>query len=109
MPVDDVCPTFSKKDYFVSFTDKIILAMGLSLFTPLFSIAPETVEKIWLFDKVALLLIIGLMAGFFLYAQVEAKRFRQCSSCQIGNNIGVIIKRVTLATILAIAGYFMVG
>jgi len=109
MPVDDVCPTFSKKDYFVSFTDKIIIAMGLSLLTPLFSFTAETVEKIWLFDKVALLLVIGLMAGFFLYAQVEAKRFRQCSSCQIGNNVGVIIKRVTVATILAIVGYLLLS
>jgi peptide deformylase len=109
MPVDDVCPTFSKKDYFVSFTDKIIIAMGLSLLTPLFSFTAETVDKIWLFDKVALLLVIGLMAGFFLYAQVEAKRFRQCSSCQIGNNVAVIIKRVTVATILAIAGYLLLS
>jgi peptide deformylase len=109
MPVDDVCPTFSKKDYFVSFTDKLLFFIGLSLLTPLFSFTAETVDKIWLFDKVALLLVIGLMAGFFLYAQVEAKRFRQCSSCQIGNNIGVIIKRVTVATILAIVGYLLLS
>jgi len=107
LPVDDVCPTFSKKDYFVSFTDKIIGAMGISLLSPFFSLAPETIEKIWFFDKIAILLVIGLMAGFFLYAQIEAKRFRQCSSCQIGNNIGVIVKRVTIATLLVVAGYFL--
>ena len=108
-PVDDVCPTFSKKDYFVSFTDKILFFMGLSLFTPLFSFAPSTIGNIFLFDKIALLLVIGLMAGFFLYAQVEAKKFGQCSSCQIGNNIGVIIKRVSVAVILAMGAYFLVN
>jgi peptide deformylase len=108
-PVDDVCPTFSKKDYFVSFTDKILFFMGFSLLTPLFSFAPSTIANIFLFDKIALLLVIGLMAGFFLYAQVEAKKFGQCSSCQIGNNIGVIIKRVSVAIILAIGAYFLVN
>jgi len=108
-PVDDVCPTFSKKDYFVSITDKLLLAMGLSLLTPLFSFEPKTIENIWFFDKFSLLLIIGLMAGFFLYAQIEAKKFGQCSSCQIGNNIGVIIKRVSLAVVLAIGAYFLLN
>ena len=108
-PVDDVCPTFSKKDYFVSFTDKLLVVMGLSLLTPLFSFSPEIIQNIWFFDKFSFLLIIGLMAGFFLYAQIEAKKFGQCSSCQIGNNIGVIIKRVSLAIVLAIGAYFLVN
>ncbi len=108
-PVGDVCPTFSKKDYFVSFTDKILVAMGLTLVSPLFSFAPETINNFYLFDKIALLLVLALMIGFFFYAQVEAKKFKQCSSCQIGNNIGVIIKRVTLAILFATASYFLLN
>ena len=105
--MDSVCPTFSKKDYFVSFTDKLLFFMGLSLFTPLFNFSKNTIENIYLYDKIAFPLIITLMIGFFFYAQYEAKKYKQCSSCQVGNNIGVIIKRVTLATIFAISSYFI--
>jgi len=110
MPLaDDVCPTFSNKDYFVSFTDKLLILMGLSLLTPLFNFSKETVENIYTFDKIAFPLIVVLMIGFFFYAQYEAKKYAQCSSCQIGNNIGVIVKRSVAALALAVGAYFLVN
>ena len=105
----EVCPTVTKKDYILSFNDKIIFFMGLSLLTPLFSFEQSTVANIFLFDKIGLLLVIGLMAGYFLMAQIEAKEFGQCTSCQVGSNIGVIVKRVAIAIVFAIAGYFLLS
>ncbi len=109
LATDIACPTFSKKDYFVSFTNKLLVAMGLSLFSPLFSFSTETMEHIITFNKIAFPLVFALMIGFFFYAQYEAKKYRQCSSCQIGNNIAVIIKRVTLATLFVTIGYFILN
>jgi len=109
LPLDDVCPTFSNKDYFVSVSNKLITAMGLSLLAPLFSVTPNTLANIWTFHKIALPLVLLLMVSFFFYAQYEAKKYSQCSSCQIGNNIGVIVKKVFLATLFAIAGYFLLN
>jgi peptide deformylase len=103
----EVCPTVTKKDYILSFNDKIIFFMGLSLLTPLFSFEKSTVESIFLYDKIGLLLVIALMAGYFLMAQIEAKEFGQCTSCQVGSNIGIIAKRVAIAIVFAIAGYFL--
>jgi len=108
-PPTDVCPTFSKKDYFVSFTDKLLIIMGLTLITPLFDILPETMSTMYTIDKVLFPTIIVLMISFFFYAQHEAKKYSQCSSCQIGNNIGVIVKRVVLAGVFAVASYFIVN
>lgn len=105
----DVCPTFSKKDYFVSFTDKILFFMGLSLLAPLFVSKKSTLESIYLFDKVVFPLVLLLMAGFFIYAFYESKKYRQCSSCQVGNNIGVVIKRSVAAFVLALGAYFLVN
>lgn len=105
----EVCPTFSRKDYFVSLTDKILFFMALSLLTPLFDIEKQTVEKIWTFDKYAYPAVIVLMIGFFIYAFYESRKYRQCSSCQVGNNIGVLIKRVLAGTVLAAAAYFLVN
>ena len=107
--IDNVCPTFSKKDYFVSFTDKLLFFMGISLLTPLFNLSKEALASWYTYNKFAFPAIILLMIGFFFYAQYEAKKYRQCSSCQIGNNIGVIIKRVTVATVLAIGSYFILS
>jgi peptide deformylase len=106
---DDVCPTFSKKDYFVSFTDKLLILMGLSLLTPLFNLKKETIETIYTIDKFLLPSIIILMISFFFYAQYEAKKYAQCSSCQIGNNIGVIVKRSVAAIAFAVGAYFLVN
>jgi len=105
--VGDVCPTFSRKDYFVSFTDKVLFFMALGLFSPLFIKSSETLSKIYSFEKYALPVIILLMIGFVIYAWFESKKYRQCSSCQIGNNIGVAFKRVGLAILFATIATFI--
>ena len=107
--VGDVCPTFSRKDYFVSFADKILFFMGLSLLTPLFKFQKTTVENIYMFDKIAFPTVLLLMAGFFVYAFYESKKYKQCSSCQVGNNIGVVIKRSVAAIAFAVGAYFLVN
>ena len=109
----DVCPTFSRKDYITSFTDKILFLMGLSLLTPLaarlFHWSRETVSTIYAFDKFAFPFVILLMIVYFFYAQYEAKKYRQCSSCQIGNQIGIIIKRLVAAVAFTIGAWLLVN
>jgi peptide deformylase len=109
IPEVEVCPTFSRKDYFVSFTDKLLILMGLTLLAPLFSLSKETISALYTFDKFLLPIIFVLMIVFFFYAQYEAKKYSQCSSCQIGNNIGVIIKRTVVAIALSIGAFFILG
>jgi len=106
---EDYCPPVSKKEYFVSVTDKLLFFMLVSLFLPLFGISKETLESWYLYDKFAFPISLLLMVGFFFYAQYEANQYKQCTSCQIGNNIGVIVKRVAIATALAISSYFILG
>jgi len=109
---DEVCPLFSKKDYITSFDDKLIFLMGLSLFAPLgvkfFNWSANTIANIWSFDKFAYIATWILMAVYFVYAQYEAKKYRQCSSCQIGNQIGIILKRLVVSSVIfAIALFFI--
>ena len=110
---NDLCPTFSRKDYITSFTDKILFFMGLSLLTPLFSKffhwSAETISGIYTFDKIAFPLVLVLMVIYFFYAQYEAKKYRQCSSCQIGNQIGIIAKRTVAAVALALGAWLLVN
>jgi len=104
---DAFCPPFSKKEYFVSVADKLLFFMFVSLLLPLFGISEETLSSWYGYDKFAFPAVVVIMIGFFLYAQHEAKAFKQCTSCQVGNNIGVVVKRVIVALILAIGSYFV--
>ncbi|MDD3774447.1 MAG: peptide deformylase [Sulfurovaceae bacterium] len=100
--VEEVCPLFSPKDYFVSFTDKVLFFMLIALGI---TVIKYSDLKLWIdlgFGSVVLLMI-----GFFFYAQYEAKKYKQCTSCQIGNNIGVIAKRIGLGFIIfAVSRFF---
>jgi len=106
---EEICPTFSKKDYFVSFTDKLLFIMGVTLFAPLFDFSQETMDTLYSIDKFLFPSVIILMIGFFFYAQYEAKQYRQCSSCQVGNNVGVMVKRIVFGTLFAVGSYFLVN
>jgi peptide deformylase len=106
---DAFCPPFSKKEYFVSVTDKLLFFMFVSLLLPLFGISEETLSSWYTYDKFAFPAVVVIMIGFFFYAQHEAKQFKQCTSCQVGNNIGVVVKRVVLGILLGVGSYFILG
>ena len=104
-----ICPTNSKKDYFISVADKLMFFMFISLLLPLFNISKDTLKSWYTYDKYATLAVIALLIGFFFYAQYEAKKYKQCTSCQIGNQIGIIIIRAGVLAILSVASYFILG
>ena len=47
---DQYCPTFSKKEYFVSVADKLLFFMFVSLLLPLFNISKETLSSWYTYD-----------------------------------------------------------
>jgi len=98
----EVCPTFSKREYFISAANKILFLMALSLLTPLFGLNASTLNTIFRADMIAFPLVTAIMVGYYLYAQHEAKIYTQCSSCQTASQIGVAGKRIVLALVLAL-------
>jgi len=105
--LEQTCPTSSKKDYFISVADKLLFFMFISLFVPLFNVSKSALEAWYKYDIFTTYAVIALLIGFFFYAQYEAKKYRQCTSCQIGNQIGFIIKRGFALIVFAIAAYFI--
>jgi peptide deformylase len=103
-----LCPTNSKKDYFPSIADKLLFFMFISLLLPLFGVSKETISSWYSYDKFAFWAVNALMVGFFFYAQYEAKKYRQCTSCQLGNQIGIIIIRVAINIVLITLAYFII-
>ena len=107
--IDSTCPTNSKKDYFISVADKLLFFMLISLILPLFNISKKTLDSWFVYDKIAFGLVWILLIGFFFYAQYEAKKYRQCTSCQIGNQIGFIIKRGLANIVFFIIALIILG
>ena len=107
--LDSTCPTNSKKDYFISVADKLLFFMFISLFLPLFGVSKESLSGWWTYDKIAFGAVWLLLIGFFFYAQYEAKKYKQCTSCQIGNQIGFIVKRGLANIVLFTTAYFIIG
>ncbi len=107
--LDSTCPTNSKKDYFISVADKLLFFMFISLLLPLFGVSKGTLDRWYSYDKFAFGAVWVLLIGFFIYAQYEAKKYKQCTSCQIGNQIGFIIKRGFANLLLFTIAYFLLG
>jgi len=105
----ELCPTSSKRVYFLSVADKILFFMFLTLFGKLFGAEPDTLNSFYSFDKIGSLIVIVLMIGYFIYGRYEAKKYTSCTSCQIGNMIGSMAKRFAVTATILIASYFLVN
>jgi peptide deformylase len=91
------CPTVFVRDYIKRAYRTAMLAVFLTLFTPFF-VSEPTRSALYVLDKVLLSAALALIVGYFFYAEYEAKKYKQCTSCQTGNIIGTVaIASVQLA------------
>ncbi|WP_201353241.1 peptide deformylase [Hydrogenimonas urashimensis] len=109
VPEVELCPTFSKRVYFLSVADKLLFFMFLTLFAKLFNPSIETLATFYTFDKIGGLAVVFLMIGYFIYGRWEAKKYTSCTSCQVGNMIGSMAKRLIAAIVIGTATYFLVN
>jgi hypothetical protein len=63
--------------------------MILTFLVPFFGSGP-IIEWIYLMDKYLIGGALFLMVGYFFYAQYESQKYKQCTSCQIGNILGTL-------------------
>lgn len=99
------CPTVFYRDYFRRGAKWVMASVAASFLVPFF--ASNGVRE-WVFavDKYALVAVILLMVGYFFYAQYEARKYKQCTSCQTGNIIGTTFI-LTLQWLAIAAGVFL--
>lgn len=103
------CPTVYYRDYFTKGIRVLLLIEFLTLFTGFFTDSVTILENVYFFDKIATLLIMLLIIGYFFYAQYEARSFRSCTSCQTGNIIGTAFIAVVKMMLLFAAAYYFVN
>ena len=101
----EVCPPFSKREYFPSVNDKLIFIGFIFLVLPFFGIKKDF---FFTFNKYILLpLTIIIMSAFLVYAYFESKKYTQCTSCQVGNNATRALFRALFATIITILSFVL--
>ncbi|MGZ8547978.1 MAG: peptide deformylase [Sulfuricurvum sp.] len=81
------CPIVFVRDYFKHGAKYLMGLIVLSFILPFFAFAMVR-EWVYKIDIIGLLLVLALMIGYFFYALYESRKYKQCTSCQMGNIIG---------------------
>ncbi|MBV5320826.1 MAG: peptide deformylase [Sulfuricurvum sp.] len=84
------CPVVFVRDYFKRGAKYLLVLVTLTFILPFF-VSPEMRALVYMLDKYALFGVILLMIIYFIYGQYEGKKYKQCTSCQIGNIIGTVL------------------
>jgi len=81
------CPRVFVRDYIKRAYRYAMLAVLVTFLIPFF-VSEATLSTVVLIDKIAIPAIFLLIAAYFFYAEYEAKKYKQCTSCQTGNILG---------------------
>jgi peptide deformylase len=102
------CPTVFVRDYFKRGAKYLLGSVALTFVLPFF-VSPELRQLIFTVDKYALIPVPLLMIVYFFYAQHEAKLYKQCTSCQIGNIIGTVLILAFQLLIVGLGVFFWIA
>jgi peptide deformylase len=102
------CPIVFYRDYFKRSAKYLISFTALTLVLPFF-VSPMIQEWVYRIDTYVLITIVILLVSYFLYAQYEAKVYKQCTSCQIGNIIGTVAILAFQLLIVSLGIFFWVA
>lgn len=100
------CPTVFNRDKILQLIKYGFIAGILGLLLSFF-VSQETEQTIKLVENTLMLTILGLMIIYFFYAQYEGKKYKHCTSCQIGNIIGTMMILSVKLLLLFTANYFI--
>jgi peptide deformylase len=103
---DNGCPTVFKRDRILNVIKGIFVISLLALGGKFF-LSDENILLLKTTEEYAMLTMLILTVIYFFYAQYEGKLYKNCSSCQVGNIIGVCAITLTKLLVLFAANYFL--
>ena len=105
--IGGTCPTTFVRDKFMFIANLITAAMIIN-FIASFFVADQTKEILWHYQLYASFGVVGFDLLYFLYGLYEGHKYKQCTSCQVGNFIGTVaISFAKLTVIMLLSYYFM--
>jgi len=103
------CPTVFVRDYIKRGYKYIMLTVWVSFLIPLFTDNSAILENLFLFDKIALVLVVPVVIAYAAYAYYESVQYKQCTSCQLGNVMGTVAYAVVQWLILNAITFFWIA
>lgn len=104
--MDNGCPTVFKCDKILH-TFKYMFVAGLVGVGVSFFFNAKNVAILSTIENYGMLTMLLLLITYFFYAQYEGKQYKNCSSCQIGNIIGVTAIELVKLLLLFGLNYFL--
>ncbi len=103
----EACPIEPmKKDYLSSFMIKLLL-FSLIMLVAGFFVSQETKETLYTINTYIYIAMIPFIIGYYFLGLSDSKKFSACTSCQIGNLLGVMAKFSIFTLILFLASKFL--
>jgi len=103
---DNGCPTVFKRDKILH-TFKYSFVAGVAGVGLSFFLSGNALEILKSIENYGMLFMLVLLVVYFFYAQYEGRQYKNCSSCQIGNIIGVTAISLAKLAILFGLNYFL--
>ena len=103
------CPTVFVRDYIKRGYKYVMLAVWISFLVPFFTDDIAILENLFLFDKIALALIVPIVIAYAGYAYYESVQYKQCTSCQLGNVMGTVAYAVVQWLILNLITFLWIS
>ena len=100
------CPTVFKRDKILHLINYGFI-IGILGFLLSFFLSTEIVQTLKIAENTLMLLLLLLMVFYFFYAQYEGKKYKHCTSCQIGNIVGTLSVLGVKLFLLLLANYFL--
>lgn len=97
--LNDTCPQTFQRDKILKVINILLLAIVVGIGTKFF-ISDDLIPTITTYLNYTFIADFVLLIIYFFYAQYEGAKYTSCTSCQIGNIIGVTIIHLTKLAVL---------
>lgn len=104
---DNGCPTVFKRDRILNLF-KYTFVAGIVGIIVSFFLSDKNLVLLKTIENYGMIFMFLLLVVYFFYAQYEGKQYKNCSSCQIGNIIGVTAISFAKLALLFVLNYFLV-
>ena len=96
------CPTVFVRDKFMKAANYAKIGMVLLLIASFF-----VDQNLWNIQLYLSFFVVAMDIVYFFYGQYEGKKYKQCTSCQIGNIIGTAAISLAKLTVIMVASFFL--
>lgn len=104
---DNYCPTSFFKDKIMKFINVIVVAL-LVMFVASFFVSKDTAAAIWEYQLYISYFVVFMNLVYIGYGKYESRKYKSCTSCQIGNLLGSSAINLIKLSIVMVLSYLLI-